>query len=329
MKRREFFRYFAAGCITVLNSNRIFALDILPGSKTGIIVDERFLDHMIAPDHPESPGRLIAVQHALEDSGILEDLVKLDFPDIDENRLELIHTRSHINSIRQRYPRSHQVAMTVVAGTLAGVDAVCNRDIRNVFCASRPPGHHATSTGKIEGFCLYNAIAIAAMYARQKYHMERIMIVDWDYHHGNGTEDAYYSDPGVLFFSTHDYLAYPGTGDPERTGKGRGEGYNINVHLDCGTGDQDIIRVFEQQLVPAAKWYQPQLILISAGFDSRKDDLLGCFDITDQGFVELTKIVMALADEYCDGKLVSVLEGGYNLQGNASAVLHHLDTLRS
>ena len=101
------------------------------------------------------------------------------------------------------------------------------------------------------------------------------------------------------------------------------------MHLDCGTGDQDIIRVYEQQLVPAAKWYQPQLILISAGFDSRKDDLLGCFDITDQGFVELTKIVMALADEYCDGKLVSVLEGGYNLQGNASAVLHHLDTLRS
>uniref|UniRef100_UPI003F695A6B histone deacetylase family protein n=1 Tax=Methylophaga sp. TaxID=2024840 RepID=UPI003F695A6B len=154
-----------------------------------------------------------------------------------------------------------------------------------------------------------------------------ILIVDWDYHHGNGTEAAFYSDPSVLFFSTHDQFAYPGTGSPLREGNGPGEGFNINVHLDCGSDEKDILSSFEEKLKPEIEKFQPELILISAGFDSRKDDLLGCFDVKDTGFHRMTVWLCEMAEKYCDGKLISVLEGGYNIEGTASAAMSHLHAL--
>jgi len=295
--------------------------------RTGYVSDKIFQQFHLAPDHPESPQRLIAVDKAMQASGLLEQLEHLPLLTDVESYLYTIHTQEHVASIKKHYPSFHPVALAVVGGVLSAVDAVCQKKVQNAFCATRPPGHHAKNTGREEGFCFYNAIAIAARYAQQKYNLKKILIVDWDYHHGNATEAAFYSDPGILFFSTHDNLAYPGTGDPSRKGEGAGLGYNINVHLGCGTTDADIIRAFGNILLPAAKEFKPEMILISAGFDSRENDLLGCFNITDAGFEELTRITMTLADEFCDGRIVSVLEGGYNVEGNASAVVHHVRTL--
>jgi acetoin utilization deacetylase AcuC-like enzyme len=294
---------------------------------TGFVFDEFYLQHEISRGHPESPHRLESVMGSMERSGLIRQVKRLT-PLQDANPWLLKnHTQGHIESIRQNYPRSHRVVVQVVAGALGAVRDVCAGSIRNAFCAIRPPGHHALNTGKEEGFCYYNTIAIAARYARQEYGLKKILIVDWDYHHGNGTEAAFYSDPGVLFFSTHDLYAYPGTGHPGKTGEGEGKGYNINVHLDCGTTDREIIAVFEKQLMPVARRFKPDMILISAGFDSRVSDPLGCFNLSDQAFVRLTRMLMELADQYCDGRIVSLLEGGYNPEGLASAVTAHVKTL--
>lgn len=204
---------------------------------------------------------------------------------------------------------------------------MATKNLNNVFCLTRPPGHHALNTGREEGFCYYNTIAIAARYAQKEYGFKKILIVDWDYHHGNATEAMFYDDPDVLYFSTHDQYAYPGTGDPAKRGSGKGLGYNINVHLPCGTDDKKIIDVYQNILLPAAEDFAPDMILISAGFDSREEDLLGCFDVTDEAYITMTNIVMQIANKYCDGRLVSTLEGGYNLQGITDAVTVHMKTL--
>jgi acetoin utilization deacetylase AcuC-like enzyme len=327
MNRRQFMQYSTSAFLALSSMRYPFAAGQEQRMRTGYVSDKIYQQSHLAPDHPESPQRLIAVEKAMQKSGLLEQLEQLPLLTDVEQYLYTIHTQEHVASIKKHYPEFHPVALAVVGGVLSGVDAVCQGKVRNVFCATRPPGHHAKNTGREEGFCFYNAIAIAARYAQQKYNLEKILIVDWDYHHGNATEAAFYSDPTVLFFSTHDYLAYPGTGDPARKGEGAGFGYNINVHLGCGTTDADIIRTFGNVLVPAAEKFKPDIILISAGFDSRKDDLLGCYDVTDAGFEELTRITMSLADEFCDGRIVSILEGGYNVEGNANAVVHHVRTL--
>ena len=298
-----------------------------PGTRTGFVYDEVYLRHVIAPGHPESPQRLEAVMKAMEVSGLIRQVQRIiPLSGVDPWLLP-IHTRSHIESIRQHDPRSHHVAVQAVTGALGAVRDVSAGAVRNAFCALRPPGHHANNTGREEGFCYYNTVAVAARYAQQACGLDKVLIVDWDYHHGNGTENAFYTDPSVLFFSTHDFFAYPGTGHPDRTGEGAGKGYNINVHLDCGTTDEEIIAVYEERLLPAVHKFKPDMILISAGFDSRQSDPLGCFNLTDQAFVRLTRMLMALADRYCDGRMVSLLEGGYNLEGLASAVTAHVQTL--
>jgi acetoin utilization deacetylase AcuC-like enzyme len=154
-----------------------------------------------------------------------------------------------------------------------------------------------------------------------------VLIIDWDYHHGNGTQNAFYDDPSVLFFSTHDWQAYPGTGDPSLTGEGEGSGLNINAHLDCGARDVDMLRHWDSKLLSAVREFRPDFIIVSAGFDSRRDDLLGCFDLTDDVFKRMTRTAMDLADEYTGGRLVSLLEGGYNVEGSALAAAAHVETL--
>lgn len=299
-----------------------------PTSKTtGLVLDQGFSRHHISNEHPESPARYQAITEQLLQNNLL-DSVQLIKPKKEVAPwLSTIHSTQHIQAIKSNTPDTYKYALLATGGVLAAVDAVCTKQVDNAFCASRPPGHHATNTGKEEGFCYFNHIAIAARYAQQQYHCKNILIIDWDYHHGNGTEWAFYSDPSVLFFSTHDMLAYPGTGLPEKTGDKQGKGFNINVHLPCGAGDTDIVTAFEQKLVPALETFSPDLILISAGFDSREDDLLGCHTITDAGFTQLTQIVKTLADTHCQGKIVSLLEGGYNIQGNASAVAAHIKAL--
>jgi len=215
-----------------------------------------------------------------------------------------------------------RVARAAVGGVLAAVDAVMMRQVKNAFVASRPPGHHATASRGM-GFCLYNGVAIGARYARKLYGLDRVLIVDWDVHHGNGTQDIFYDDPSVFFFSTHQAPWYPGTGASDETGAGAGKGRTMNCPFPAGAGRREIVGAFRKQLMPAATAFAPGLVLISAGFDSREGDPLGRFRLRDEDYVELTEMLMDLAG----GRVVSVLEGGYNPDGLACAALAHLRAL--
>ena len=294
-------------------------------TTTGLVIDDRYLRHTMGMGHPESPERLKAILRRLKSSG-MDKAARSIAPSVDPiSYIRTVHPESHINRIAEQ---SHDelICRLAVSGALAAVDAVCTGEVTNAFCAVRPPGHHASHTGEY-GFCFYNNVAIAARYAQMKHKLSRILIVDWDYHHGNGTEWAFYDDPTVLFFSTHALYAFPGTGSADRTGEGKGKGFNINVPLPHGANDKMILNAFKEKLVPAANTFRPDLVLISAGFDSRKDDLLGDFAVTDAGFVELTKLVMSIAATYSCSRVVSILEGGYNTEGLALAVESHVRTL--
>lgn len=327
MQRRHFITILLAGGGWLALPRSLLPAGNDPLRHVGIICDPIFLRHHIAPGHPESPQRYEAVSAAIQQAQITKRISMITVNRDLNNWLLSVHTQSHVEAIKGRYPTAFQVAATAARATLTGVDVIASQSMQHVFCASRPPGHHALNTGKEEGFCYFNHIAIAARYAQQRYHFKKILIIDWDYHHGNATEAMFYDDATVLFFSTHDRYAYPGTGDPSRTGRGKGQGFNINVHLPCGSGNKAIISAFEQRLVPAAARFRPDFVMISAGFDSRKDDLLGCFDVDEAGFQSLTRIARGIADRHCKGRLLSVLEGGYNPDGNARAVLAHLETL--
>ncbi len=312
-------------------------------NRTGYLYDDIFLEHELEPHHPESPLRLAALHAVVSESGLLKKLVPIA-PLGDENiiirQIAAVHTHRHIENVR--YCRTTgTVAVRAVGGIMAAVDAVCKGSVDNAFCALRPPGHHAHNNAnndgfcKGEGFCFFNNVAIAARHAQAEWQLKNILIIDWDYHHGNGTEDAFYDDPTVFYFSTHRLPAYPGTGYPVRRGEGAGKGYNLNVPLpsrDRPYGkvtDEDLLAAFNNHLLPqlAAVDFKPDLILISAGFDSRIDDTLGDFSITDEGFYHMTGLVVKFAKETCGGKIVSALEGGYNPEGLASAAKAHIKGL--
>ena len=293
---------------------------------SGLVFSEAFLDHVIEPGHPESPARLRAVAQRLRESGLAEHFAAIapladPFPAI-----AAVHSPAHIAGVRN-IPVTGAVAALAAGGALAAVDAVCRGEVRNAFCAMRPPGHHAHDSGAEEGFCYYNNVAVAARHAQQAHGCGKVLIIDWDYHHGNATEECFYSDPSVLFFSTHRWKAYPGTGNPARKGAGEGLGYTINVDLGPGATDQAILEAWDREFLAAAETFRPDLVLISAGFDSRKDDWLGDFRIGDDAFRRMTRMAARLAGIAAGGKVVSLLEGGYNPDGLAEAVSAHLEEL--
>jgi acetoin utilization deacetylase AcuC-like enzyme len=213
-----------------------------------------------------------------------------------------------------------------VGGVLNAVDAVMTGKARNAFCAVRPPGHHATPARGM-GFCIFNNVAIAARYAQRRHGAERVLIADWDVHHGNGTQDIFYADPTVFFFSTHQWPLYPGTGRADERGSGAGEGSTLNCPFPAGSGRREIVGAFENALSPRMEAFRPDLVLVSAGFDSREGDLLGRFTLSDNDFGDLTRILMAMARKYSGSRVVSMLEGGYNLSGLASATVSHVRAL--
>ena len=293
---------------------------------TGLVQREAFLRHHIRPGHPESPARLVRIREALAAAGLLAELVSIeDWPDPLASLLGH-HTREHVDRIR-RIPTTGEVAELAVAGALAAVREVSAGRLRNAFCAIRPPGHHANDTGAEEGFCFYSNAAVAARYAQRERGHERILIVDWDYHHGNATQNAFYEDPSVLFFSTHNWYDYPGTGDPSLRGARDGAGTNLNVHLGPGATDRDMLAAWDRTLLPAVERFRPDFVIVSAGFDSRREDLLGSFEVTDDAFARMTRTLLEVADHHCGGRLVSLLEGGYNVDGQARAAAAHVGAL--
>ncbi|MDA1104887.1 MAG: histone deacetylase [Gemmatimonadetes bacterium] len=312
------------GCAPAASSART-------ASGTGFVYDARSLAHVVPPSssgapRPEIAARLVRILEELDARGLVDEMQPVSAVTDPRPSIEAHHTAAHIAGVRA-IDVTGPIAELAVAGALGAVDAVARGDVRNAFCAVRPPGHHANNTGAEEGFCYYNNAAIAARYAQREHGFEKVLIIDWDYHHGNATQNAFYDDPSVLFYSTHDFAAYPGTGDPTLLGEGDGRGTNINVHLDCGSRDLDMLRVWDEKLEPAVAAFDPDFIILCAGFDSRQDDLLGCFDVTDDAFRRMTRKAMDFADSCCGGRIVSLLEGGYNVDGLALATAAHVETL--
>jgi acetoin utilization deacetylase AcuC-like enzyme len=309
--------------------------------QTALFADDRCREHLAGRDHPERPERFDAVMRGLEQSGLLEGLERLESRSATTDELLLCHSREYLGTAQHDIEagwhslstgdtdvtwNSWELALLAAGGVLNAVDAVATGKMRNAFCAVRPPGHHATPSRGM-GFCILNNIAIGARYAQKKHGLERVLIVDWDVHHGNGTQDAFYSDPTALFFSTHQWPLYPGTGRADETGAGPGKGYTMNFPFPAGSGREEILGAIQNSLVPAAERFRPDLVMISAGFDSRIDDLLGSFTLTDNDFADLTRAVMEIADQHAQGRIVSVLEGGYNLSGLATAAATHVRAL--
>jgi acetoin utilization deacetylase AcuC-like enzyme len=221
---------------------------------------------------------------------------------------------------------SFEVAKRAVGAALTGVDGVMAGEFDNAFALVRPPGHHATPEQAM-GFCLFNNAAVAARYAQAKYGVEYVLIVDWDVHHGNGTQDIFYNDPSVYYFSTHQYPYYPGTGSAGETGEGKGEGYTLNIPLGAGTPARSHREAFREGLKRIEQRFHPDLIIISAGFDASRDDPLGGLMLTDNDFAEMTREITGMANRYGSGRVVSILEGGYNLRTLGETVRTHLQAL--
>jgi acetoin utilization deacetylase AcuC-like enzyme len=309
--------------------------------RVGFVYDPKYLGHEMGRSHPESPERLRAICAQLQSSGTWSRLQQLSPRRAERQWIELIHDSSYVDSLERRSPVNGytfldpdtsmspgtlEAAYLAAGGALAAVDAMMNGDIDQAFCAVRPPGHHAEAD-RAMGFCFFNTVAIAARYIQRQYDVQRVLIVDWDVHHGNGTQQAFYDDASVLFFSTHQFPCYPGTGRATETGEGLGKGLTINVPFAGGQGDDEYREVFQNVLVPAANLFRPEFVLISAGFDAHRDDPLASMDLTDQGYAELTNIVAAIAKNFSGGRILACLEGGYQLQALAGSVDRHLQRL--
>jgi acetoin utilization deacetylase AcuC-like enzyme len=310
-------------------------------ATTQVFYDGATLGHQPSDGHPESAARITAVMTAvreLERAGRLsihsprratdDDVLLVHSPNYLKNvRSEVAAGRRMLTTGDTEISRGSVDAALAAAGTvISGVDAVIGGHARRAFCAVRPPGHHASQSRGM-GFCVFNNIAIGARHAHRRHGIDRVLIADWDVHHGNGTQDVFWSDGSVMFFDTHQHPWYPGTGSETETGDGKASGLMFNRPFPAGSGRKEILGAFREALVPAAERFKPQLVMVSAGFDSRLGDPLGQFTLTDQDFSELTDVVLEIARVHAGGRLVSVLEGGYALDGLPRAVGAHLDRL--
>jgi acetoin utilization deacetylase AcuC-like enzyme len=309
-------------------------------SRFALLTDASFERHETPPRHPESPARNVAVREAL--APFTKQAIRIKQRIASEDEIALCHSREYIAIAKRDIHEGHgelstgdthvsraswEVATEAVGGVLGAVDLVCGKQADTAFCAVRPPGHHATPVRGM-GFCVFNNIAIGARYAQKKHGLKNVLIVDWDVHHGNGTQDVFYRDGSVMFLSTHQHPWYPGTGMAGERGEGKGEGKILNFPFPAGSGRAEIVnQAFEQHLVKAVDAFKPELIMISAGFDSRAGDPLGHFRLTDNDFRDLTSLLRTLAAKYSGGRVVSVLEGGYSLPGLAAGVTAHVGAL--
>ncbi|HVB72031.1 MAG TPA: class II histone deacetylase [Ktedonobacteraceae bacterium] len=320
----------------------------MPTHRTGLVFDERFLGHdtgaqatvvmrngsfATSPEgHPSSTTITSRIKEFLDGSGLSAMMHSIPARAATEDELAVYHTRAYIEGVRAHVaggpmkgiwgeiesdtplsPGSFDAAIYAAGGAMNGARAIMQGEVRNTYALLRPPGHHAMSN-RAMGFCVFNNAAIAAHYARNVFGLERIMIVDWDVHHGNGTQDAFYADPGVLFVSLHQHNWYPKlSGELEQVGSGAGAGYTVNIPLSAGTGDRGYRAAFEQLVLPIGLQYRPQLIIISAGQDANWLDPLAQNMLTMDGFRAISTLLFDLAEEICDGRLLMLQEGGYSV----------------
>src|SRR5512134_2791866 len=302
-----------------------------------------YLLHAAPFEHPESPERLIAITNHLAARGLLEKMAP-DTPEYpDEADIARVHDPEYLRRLESGCRRgdltldaedtylnrhSYSIALLSAGGAIAGAESVIAGKARRAFCAIRPPGHHADNAAG-RGFCLLNNVAIATRYLQARHGVARVFIVDWDVHHGNGTQQIFLEDPSVYFFSIHEHpsFLYPGTGRRWEIGRGAGEGTTLNAPMAPGAGDAEYRMAFEQMLRPAIEAFQPEILLVSAGFDAHRDDPLADMQLTDEGFRFMTRFVVEMADRHCGGRSVSLLEGGYDLDSVTSSVEAHVQEL--
>jgi len=307
--------------------------------KTGFVYSPIYLKHDTG-SHPENSNRLTAIIKWIEKENLTEKLINLTPIPATVEQISLIHDKEYIHSVKEACETgiksldadtvisedSYNAALLAAGGVITGIDAIFEGKINNAFCAIRPPGHHA-ERDRTMGFCIFNNIAIGAKYAQKKYDVRKVFIIDWDVHHGNGTQNSFYDDPAVFYTSTHQQYIFPGTGIADEIGEGDGKGFTMNFPLPQGQGDKEYISLFKKRIYPEIINYKPDLIMISAGFDAHIDDPLGSMNITSEGFGKLTDIICEASDKVCKGRIVSVLEGGYNLEALGESVVFHLKSL--
>jgi len=312
-------------------------------NRTGLAQDICFQRHRTAPGHPERPARLDAIRDSLAERKLDSSCVPIAPKPVDLNNVELVHRRDYIDRVERTCrvgapyidvpdssicPESFEIARLATGTVLEAVDAVMRGDLDNAFCAVRPPGHHAEHDQSM-GFCLFNNIAIAALHLIEHHGLSRVLIVDFDVHHGNGTQHTFEEDPRVLFISLHGHprIVYPGTGYAHERGRGAGEGYTINIPMLPPSSDTEWKRAFEETVLPAADKYDPEFVLISAGFDAHKRDPLAPLELETPVYGWMTDRLSELARSHCGGRLVSTLEGGYDLTALGECIALHVQRL--
>jgi acetoin utilization deacetylase AcuC-like enzyme len=310
---------------------------------TGLVYDERYLLHRPGDYHPERPARLEAIIQRLQDTGLMEELVRIHPYEAPLPWIERLHDPEYVRRFREACkkgfsifmvpdcgicPESYDIALLSAGGVMAGVEAVMQGLVKNAFCAVRPPGHHAEHNRAL-GFCFFNNVAVAAVYLLENFGLSRVAIIDWDVHHGNGTQHLFEEDPRVFYLSLHEdpTMCYPGTGFSREIGKGPGKGTVLNLPLPAGSGDKEYLTALEREGLPKVKQFAPEFVLVSAGFDAHQDDPLAHQNLTREAYKTMGGMLLDLARATAGGRMVSVLEGGYNLTALADCVEDHLRLL--
>jgi len=307
--------------------------------RTGVVIDPRYQEHDAGFGHPERPARVRALLESLAKS-TRPGLVRVEPRPATPEELARVHSPEHIGRVgataglqffafdpdTQVSAASYGTALLAAGGVLELLDAIMAGEVDNGFAAVRPPGHHAEAT-HAKGFCLFNNLAVGVEHLRRRHGLERVMVVDWDVHHGNGTQHSFADDPGVLYVSTHQYPFFPGTGAPEEAGTGAGEGFTVNLPLPATCGDGDYLELFARFVDPIGRQFQPQFLLVSAGFDAHVRDPLGGMRVSTEAFGVMARVLLDLARDHAGGRLAAVLEGGYDLQALVASVDRVLDEL--
>lgn len=302
-------------------------------AKVGIVHDARYLQHETGAMHPESPERLRAIERMLQSERLGSLLTEIPARQAKTEEILLVHDKEHYDEVARSAerpgtyldadtfasPNSFAAALLAAGGLLEAVDRVLDREVSQSFAMVRPPGHHAEREYAM-GFCLFNNAGIAAEYLVKKQGLKRVAVVDFDVHHGNATQHMFYDRSDIFYLSTHRYPFYPGTGAAEERGTGAGLGYNLNVPLKAGSGDEVYLRAFEEKVLPTLREYRPEFLLVSAGFDAHRRDPLGGMGVTDAGFRYMAEALEKIAEDFCHGRSVYTLEGGYDLEGLAGGV---------